>query len=300
MTLILGLVFASVFSLALTCLALRPDRSDLHRRLTPPLERAARKRGTPRAAERVVAMVAQLGGDPRRRPERGDRGIRRRLVQAGLRGRSALPFYLGSRLLCGAGAAGAALLLPPVLTLSTGGLWLLLVAAAGLGFVLPGLLVDALRRRRQRLVRRGLPDAIDLLIVCLEAGLSLRAALYRVAADFELTHPVLAEEFKRVVLETQAGKSHAEALRALSARTGLPEVSSFVAMLIQTDRFGTDLAETFRVHSESMRSERLLAAEEVAQKAPVKMLVPAALFIFPATLIVTVGPGILQILEALQ
>jgi tight adherence protein C len=131
------------------------------------------------------------------------------------------------------------------------------------------------------------------MVVCVEAGLGINASLKRVSDDFRLTHPVLSSEFELANLETRAGKSTTEALRALANRTGVQDVGSLVAMLIQTERFGTGLADTLRVHADGMRLRRLQNAEEQANKAPIKMLFPTVL-IFVAMLIIIVGPGFLQ------
>jgi tight adherence protein C len=134
------------------------------------------------------------------------------------------------------------------------------------------------------------------MVVCVEAGLGINASLKRVAEDFRTTHPILSAEFELANFETRAGKSTTDALRALGDRTGVQEVSSLVAMLIQTERFGTGLADTLRVHADGMRLRRLQSAEEQANKAPLKMLFPTVL-IFVAMLIIIVGPGFLQIAE---
>jgi tight adherence protein C len=130
------------------------------------------------------------------------------------------------------------------------------------------------------------------MVVCVEAGLGINASLARVAREFTRTNPVLSAEFELVTLEIRAGKSSTDALRSLSERTGVSEVASLVAMLVQTERFGTSVADTLRVHAESLRVQRLLRAEEQAAKAPLKMMFPT-LIIFIATLVVTIGPGML-------
>ncbi|MCP4004480.1 MAG: type II secretion system F family protein [bacterium] len=250
--------------------------------------------------EGLAALATQFAGKAGRPDGKGYGSVRLRLIQAGYRRPSALSVYMGSRVALTLFLGTIVLTTPLTWGMENLHMFGALAGAAGLGFVLPGMFVDQQRRRRQRDIQRGLPDVIDLMVVCLEAGLGLSAALLRVATEFAQSNPTIASEFRLVVLETQAGKSNSHALRGLAERTGVADISSFVAMLIQTERFGTDLADTFRVHSEAMRHARLLAAEELAQKAPVKMLVPAACFIFPATLIVTIGPGIMQIMKAFE
>jgi tight adherence protein C len=219
--------------------------------------------------------------------------VRRRLIEAGYRRDSALVIYLASRLVL-------ALLLPVLLLLASPAwnlpqlkLIVLLCCATGLGLVAPSYWLDRARKARQMSIILGLPDALDLMVVCVEAGLGINASLARVGREFTRSNPVLSTEFELVTLEIRAGKSSTDALRALSDRTGVSEVGSLVAMLVQTERFGTSVADTLRVHAESLRVQRLLRAEELAGKAPLKMMFPT-LVIFIATLIVTIGPGLLK------
>ena len=133
------------------------------------------------------------------------------------------------------------------------------------------------------------------MVVCVEAGLGISACLARIAREFSRTNPVLSAEFELVTLESRAGKTNAAALRSLAMRTGAPEISSLVAMLVQTERFGTSLADTLRVHSDDLRIQRLQRAEELASKIPLKMLFPTVI-IFVASMIVTIGPGMMQLM----
>jgi tight adherence protein C len=204
--------------------------------------------------------------------------------------------FLGARL-------GLAFLLPALVLLANPA-WSLsgreflaaLGAAASLGYVAPGVWLDRRRAARQRALVNGLPDALDLLVVCVEAGLGINASLARVARETVRSHPGLSAEFELVTLETRAGKSSTEALRALAERTGVAEVSALVSMLVQTERFGTRLSDTLRVHAQGMRVRRIQRAEELAGKAPLKMLFPT-LLIFVATLMVTIGPGLMQLFD---
>jgi tight adherence protein C len=219
--------------------------------------------------------------------------IRRRLVEAGYRRDSAIIIYMGSRIALALGLPFLVLVSSAALSLSELKLITLLCCSAGLGLVTPSFYVDKVRKGRQMEIILGLPDALDLMVVCVEAGLGVNASLARVAREFTRSNPVLSAEFELVNLEIRAGKSSTDALRSLAERTGVAEVGSLVAMLVQTERFGTSVADTLRVHAESLRVQRLLRAEEQAAKAPLKMLFPT-LIIFIATLIVTIGPGLLQ------
>jgi tight adherence protein C len=171
----------------------------------------------------------------------------------------------------------------------------LLAVSVVVGFFGPSYWVDRKRVARQDEIIRGLPDALDLMVVCVEAGLGSNASLDRIAREFKRTNPILSAEFALVTLEIRAGKSGTEALRGLALRSGVAEVASLVAMLAQTERFGTNLADTLRVHADCLRVQRMQRAEEQAGKAPLKMMFPT-LIIFAATLLVTLGPGMMKLM----
>lgn len=240
-------------------------------------------------SEEIVARVT--GGDVA--------GHRLLLGQAGYRSAAAERAYWWIRL-------SAPLLLPVVL--AGGGkalgipnriLLLLAVAGAFAGLSLPVAFLKAKARKRQEAITDSLPDALDLMTVCVEAGLGINSALVRIAEEFRLSSPVLSEEFDIVNREMVAGKPRIEALRALSDRTGVEDVKSLVAMLIQTERLGTSLAQSLRVHSDSLRVRRRQRAEEAAAKTTIKLVFPLVFLLFPALFIVILGPGVLQILRVL-
>ena len=185
------------------------------------------------------------------------------------------------------------LIASPAWNLSEMKLVVILCCSAAVGLVAPSYWLDRARKKRQMEIILGLPDALDLMVVCVEAGLGINASLARVAREFHRSSPILSTEFELVTLESRAGKSSTDALRSLAERTGVSEVASLVAMLVQTERFGTSVADTLRVHADSLRVQRLLRAEEQAGKAPLKMMFPT-LVIFIATLIVTIGPGLIK------
>ena len=164
-----------------------------------------------------------------------------------------------------------------------------------LGFYLPDIYLKLKIRRRKDKIVKGFPDALDLLVVCVEAGMGLDAAINRVAEEIRLSSQVISDEFKILNLELRAGKSRIEALRNLGVRTDVEEVRSFATLLVQTDRFGTSVAQALRVHSDSMRIRRYQKAEELAAKLPVKLMFPLIFFIFPAIFVVVVGPAAIQI-----
>ncbi len=172
--------------------------------------------------------------------------------------------------------------------------------AAALGFLLPDFWLGNRIAARQLNVRLGLPEALDLMVICIEAGLGLDQAILRVADELALSQPEIAEEFNLVNLEQRAGRPRAEALRNLAERTDIESVRSLVAMLIQTDHFGTSLAGSLRVHSDSLRVQRRQQAEEQAAKTTVKLVFPLVLFIFPSLFVVTLGPAMISIKEAFE
>jgi tight adherence protein C len=174
---------------------------------------------------------------------------------------------------------------------------LLLLGVTAFGFFIPRFMLKKKLQERQRRIRLGLPDGLDLTVICVEAGLSLDQAMMRVGEDLRTAHPELSGEFHLFDLETRAGKPRAEALRNLSDRTGVDDIRALVGTLIQTDRFGTSVAQALRVHSDSLRTERRQRAEEQAAKTTVKMIIPLVLFVMPSLIFVTVGPAVIQLLH---
>jgi tight adherence protein C len=175
--------------------------------------------------------------------------------------------------------------------------FLILVLAGLVGYLLPDFWLTSRIRKRQAKIITGMPDALDLLTVCVEAGLGLDQGIFRVSQEIQLTCPELSEELKLMNMEARFGKGRAEAMRDLGSRTGVDDIKTAVAMLIQTDRFGTDLAKSLRVHSETMRMKRRQRAEEKANKASVKMVPVLVFFIFPAMFVVILGPAVIQLIR---
>ena len=219
------------------------------------------------------------------------------LMHAGFRQQKALEIFWGIK----AGAALVGLLLGGLVAMSgrlPGRFTLLAVlACVAVGYYLPGILLDSRVKKRQKAVLRGLPDALDLLVVCVEAGMGLDAAMHRVCVELSPREPVIGSELRILTLELRAGKSRREALKNLSTRVGLEDMGSLVAMLIQADLFGTSIAQTLRVYADAMRTKRFQRAEELAAKLPVKLLFPLVFFIFPTLLIVILGPAGLSLMH---
>jgi tight adherence protein C len=173
------------------------------------------------------------------------------------------------------------------------------VAGGFIGFCGPNFMLDRMIGKRQDLIRLSLPDALDLLVVSVEAGLGLDQAIQHVARELVFSHREISEELSLVNLEMRAGKRRSEALRNLGERTGEPELKKLIAILIQNDRFGTSMAESLRAHSDFLRVRRRQEAEERAGKVGVKLVFPIFFFILPSMLIVSAGPGLLQVFKNL-
>ena len=241
----------------------------------------------------LIGVFKRIGDKvPRSPKEMGT--LRLRLVQAGYRRDEALTIFFGIRVLF---AVVLFLLLSSSLIIRPN----TLVALGGLcmGYLLPGMVLARLAKRRAHRVRLSLADALDLLVVSVEAGLGLDQALTRVGTELAFAYPELADELKLINLELRAGKPRAEALRNLADRTGVDDLSSLVTMLIQTDKFGTSVAQSLRVYSETLRTKRRQRAEEAAAKTGVKMVFPLVLCIFPSIWVVTIGPAAIKFVTVL-
>jgi len=224
--------------------------------------------------------------------------LKQKLLQAGYYGEGALTKFI-------AGKLAAPILLP---LLAAPLIWLanisgtykpaLLYLCIALGFYLPNSILNHKIQSRQKQISEGLPDALDLLVVCVEAGLGLNAAMQRVADDFKVSNPVLSQEFSLVNLEIIAGLNREQALRNLADRTGVEELATLCAILIQADKFGTSIATALRVQSDTLRTNRRQRLEEKAAQTPVKLIFPLLLFIFPALMVVILGPAIIQVMES--
>ncbi|MCC6362900.1 MAG: type II secretion system F family protein [Bryobacterales bacterium] len=225
--------------------------------------------------------------------------MQRRLIRAGYRSGNPLTMLYGAKVLC-------AIVLPiltSVLVLSSSAdasnKFLAVAASAGLGFFGPNEFVNWRARRRQKQVKRGLPNALDLMVVCVESGLGLDQAILQVAKELEAAHPEISEEFALVNLELKAGKRRAEALRNMAERTAVDDLKKLVAVLIQADRFGTGVAQSLRAHADYMRVQARQIAEEKAAKLGVKLVFPIFFCILPSLFVVTVGPVVVKIMREL-
>lgn len=202
---------------------------------------------------------------------------------------------------------GAELLLPVIFGLAVAGLrgvsrggWVFVLFAAAFGYILPGLWLSWKTAIRQKEIRNGLPDLLDLLVVCIEAGSSIDQALVKSSDELEISYPALAYEIRLVLAETRAGKPRVEAFKNFASRTKVDDVRALAAMLIQTDRFGTSVAQALRTHAESSRIKRRQRAEEKAGKIGVKLVFPLVFCLFPALWVVILGPAIIEYLRVFR
>jgi len=224
-------------------------------------------------------------------------GMKRWLLQAGFRSVESVAIFMSIRMVLSL-ALGMLALSALTMFGAEPTLWILVTALAVLiGWMVPFVFVKRRARQRQKEIQKAIPDMVDLLIVCVEAGLGLNQALFRVAQEIDSVCTALAEELAISNLEIRAGTPRHDALRGLGERTGLEDLRSLVSMLVQTDKFGTSIGKSLRVHSETLRTKRRQYAEENAAKTGIKMLFPLALFIFPAIAVVILGPAFFHFRE---
>jgi tight adherence protein C len=229
-----------------------------------------------------------------------DSPLRLQMLQAGIAREDARLIYFAAKTTLPLLLAGTALVLAPAKAGDALHLLWLMALAALVGSYLPNVFLRVARQRRQREIFEHFPDATDLLLVCMEAGLGLDAALTRVAQEIRLSSKALADELQLTLLELRAGQAREQALRHLALRTGVEEIATFALMLKQADRFGTSIGDSLRVYSDELRHKRMVRAEEVAARVPTKMLLPLVLCIFPSIIMVVMGPAAIQIVRTLM
>jgi tight adherence protein C len=223
--------------------------------------------------------------------------LQARLIQAGIYSQRAIPLFLGVKL-------GGLLVLPLLVlyilwgsTSQRGLMMAVPIVLCTLGYLLPNLILSHLISSRQHKIREALPDALDLLVVCVEAGQGLDAAIKRVSEDLQDSSPIISQELLLVNLETMAGLERQQALKNLGERTGVEELISLCNVLIQSERFGTSIAQALKTQSDYMRTARRQRLEGMAAKTPVKLVFPMLLFIFPAIMVVLLGPAFIRLSE---
>ena len=246
----------------------------------------------------VLKLIAQLGGFLPAAD--GADALRTGLVRAGFRRADAPLIFMGSKILVAVALPVAWMTFGAVTARPIGNVMVFSVLLAFVGFYLPTFYIAMRQRQRHGEILSALPDGLDLMVVCVEAGLGLGAALQRVGIEIRLASSQLSDELALVNQEMQTGVARTDALRNLAERTGVEDVYSLVAMLIQTDRLGTSVAQSLRAHAESMRTRRRQRAEQMARKASIKLAFPLVFMIFPALLVIILGPAGIQLLKALS
>ncbi|MBI4717129.1 MAG: type II secretion system F family protein [Planctomycetes bacterium] len=280
------------------------DDEAIKRRMTGRSAQAAvasvRQQAKESVAKRVMQSVAPIAVRPVMVTSAEEMSkLRMKLANAGFRGEGVATTFLASKTVVAiclaiAGGAYAWAKGDPLLT----GLGKTLLGA-GIGFMAPNLWLRMATGKRQDVIRKGLPDTLDMLVISVESGLGLDAAFQRVGDEMRNVHPALAEELQLITLESQMGIPRAEALNNFAVRTGIEESRSLVGVVNQAERFGTSISSALRRQSEALRTKRRQAAEERAQKTTVKLLLPLIMFIFPAILVVLAGPAALKMIDTL-
>ncbi len=299
LAIILLLTGLTVALFALTLLQLRPGRDTVVGRLDQmqsagEAHDAIARRRRQAKSERLLKVLQTLGqqvGSGRK----DTTAIRQFLIQAGFSDPRAASIYWASRVSLAVGLPIVAMFGLPMLGVSSIRVVLAVLYFGAIGWIGPAFYVRRRLKARQKQVQLAMPDMLDMLVVCVEAGLGLNQALVRVADEIEHVSTVMAEQLSLVNLEMRAGTPREEALKNLADRTGLPDIRSLVSMMIQTDRFGTSVADALRVHSETMRTKRRQRAEEAAAKTTIKLVFPLVLLVFPAMFVVVIGPSALAI-----
>ena len=294
--LLIALAAAAAFALTMGLSALVVGFLDPVRRRLGRLGSSNGER--PSAATNMAANLSNLAALVAPRSNRERQRVEHLLVHAGYRSANARTLYYGTKALAIIILPLAVLLASPLLpNISTNQLMLMAVGAGYFGWIACSAWLDRQVANRQRALRVGFPDALDLLVVCVESGLGLAPALARVADELAVSHPALADELTLVNAEMRAGVERGIALKNLSERTGLDDIRGMTALLVQTMRFGTSIADALRVYSEEFRDKRTQAAEEQAAKIGTKMIFPLVLFLFPSFFLVVVGPAIIGLID---
>jgi tight adherence protein C len=298
LTIALAAVFAAVAMLVGSITYYTLERATLS-----PVRRRLEASVRPRSAADTPSALTGFGDEPspmvKRLTEFVPRSpktlgaLRRRMAIAGYHKASHVAVYSIAQI-----ALTALGLLVPLLIMGFSGGLIYGAMGAIVGYLIPGFYVDYLIKQRQKAIQNGLPDALDLLIVCLEAGLAIDQALLRCSEELTIAHPALAEELRLINVECRAGKPRLEAFKNFASRTKVDDVRSLVAMLVQTDRFGTSIAQALRTHAEVSRTKRRQRAEESAAKMGVKLVFPLVFCLFPAFYVVTLGPAVIKFVHA--
>jgi tight adherence protein C len=221
--------------------------------------------------------------------------VQQRMIRAGYRNSSAIRIFYGTKVLV------PLILCAAVLVSGLGSSsFFIYISALGLGFLAPDFWLGRQIKKRQAKIRRGLPDVLDLLVICIEAGLSMDGAVIRTAQELSSAHPAICDELGIVILEQRAGRPRVEAWKNLSQRADVDTLRSLVSVLVQSEQFGTSIARTLRTHSDTLRNQRMQKIEEMAAKTTVKLVFPLVLFIFPSLFVVVLGPAAIMMSESFK
>lgn len=298
LTIIAFLAASSLGTLVLMLVFGRRNRID--ERLSELAEGDSGSTRTDSMAGFARATLPKMGAVMMPKSEQDRTKLQTSLIHAGFYGRQAVVIFLGVKMLIMITPAMIGFALGVAGVLPTNQAVLVGVMAGVVGMIGPSFWLDKRKSQRQTLFRRALPDALDVIVICLEGGSSLQAAIRRVATELKSAHPLLSRELNIAQREMQLGCSPGEALRHFADRSDLEEVRSLASVVIQSERYGASLVKALRVHAETLRSNRMLYAEEMAQKAVIKMLLPTALCIMPALFIVVLGPIMMEVAEQLR
>lgn len=296
---VVALTFVATVAFVLALVyALSTPATGAQERLTAlwqaPVSKLENEQGWKMQRERVGQFVASVGKLLPASPQQASR-TQRMMLRAGYRRPESIQVMRGVKILFPIALAGVVYLTrlyqfnPP----------LVIVLTLLFGYLVPEFWLSNRIQRRQQKLRRALPDALDLLVICVEAGLGIDQGMLRASEELKLSHPELSQELQLTNLEMRVGKTRLEALRELGHRTAVDDIKALVAMLVQTDRFGTSVAQSLRVHSDDMRLKRRQRAEEMAAKTTVKMVPPLVFFIFPALMVVILGPAVITLFRQL-
>lgn len=300
-SLVPAIIGVAVFIGALGVSTLVLNASDPVRRRLDSIGSDAPEQERESIGRRITRLAAPFSGHLL--PTKGkeyDR-IHRQLAHAGFRSATAMTIFYGIKatlaIVLALSVYVAARWLPQW---STSSIYLVAASAGFFGLIAPNYVLAHLSEKRQRLLRNAFPDALDMLVICVEAGLGLAAAIQRVGEELRFSHPELAAEFALVNSEMRAGVDRETALHNLTERTGLEDVRGLVSLLVQTMRFGTSIADTLRVYSEEFRDKRMQRAEEQAAKIGTKLIFPLVFCLFPSFFVVAIGPAVLRIISVFQ
>lgn len=293
------LAFCAIFLLIVSGGLLIFYRETVQQRIAAAINPSARQRTLKTRIEDTRVILGDVAGRVEKIVPRSDTEVsvvQQRLIQAGYREDSAAKYFYSAKV-------GVPLLLCLVVLvtgLGNDNPFFVYIAALGVGYLAPDFWLGRMIKNRQAKIRKGLPDVLDMLIICVEAGLSLDQATARTAEELRHAQPELSDELGMVALEQRAGSVRADAWKHLSERTGVDTVRNLVSTLIQSEQFGTSIGKTLRVHSDTLRTKRVQEVEEKAAKLPIKLIFPLVFFIFPPLFLVTLGPAMIIMAESFK